>query len=246
MREDRQSTGRSRGSRSGSRNGARDNQGRRSGSGAQAGRGRHSRGGRSPGGRAGSGGASGGSHHKTSLRKKLSAGASSQESLVAVPASVPGIERFGPLRLLLIMLLVVFVVAALGAFSSPGTWYEALNKPAWNPPNWIFGPVWTLLYLMVAVAGWLIFSNAPNPLTRVLWGVQLAFNAAWSWLFFGQQIVGIALFDVLLMSATTLILIIALLRDVFPWSRLAAVLLVPYWLWISFATALNASIWFLN
>lgn len=166
------------------------------------------------------------------------------ERLIAVPPVAP--VRLGSWRNLLIALVVVFLVAALGAFSPPGPWYETLSKPDWTPPNWLFGPAWTVLYVLVAIAGWLIFSHAPSRDTKILWGLQLAFNAAWSWLFFGQHLVGLALLDVALMALTTLTLIVVLLRDVYPWSRLAAILLVPYVLWISFATALNASIWLRN
>ena len=166
------------------------------------------------------------------------------EQLVAVPAIAPA--RMGSWRNLLIALVVVFLVAALGAFSPPGPWYETLSNPAWTPPNWLFGPAWTVLYVLVALAGWLIFSHAPSRVTKVLWGLQLALNAAWSWLFFGQHLVGLALLDVALMVLATLALIVVLLRDVYSWSRLAAIVLVPYLLWISFATALNASIWLRN
>lgn len=154
-----------------------------------------------------------------------------------------GFTRLGSWRLLLIFVVIVFLVAAVSGLFPPGAWYESLDKPGWTPPGWLFGPAWTVLYLLVAVAGWLIFTHAPGKLARLLWVVQLALNAVWSGLFFGLHQLGWAFTDVLLMSAVTLALIVILFRDVFAWSRLAGLVLIPYWLWISFATALNASIW---
>lgn len=159
---------------------------------------------------------------------------------------LPAFSSLGSGRLLLIFVVLVFLVAALSGLSPPGEWYETLDKPVWTPPNWLFGPAWTVLYLLIAVAGWLIFTHATSNTTRVLWGVQLALNALWSFLFFGQQLMGAALVNVVLMSAVALVLIVALLRDVYPWSRMAAVLTMPYWTWVTFAACLNASIWLRN
>ncbi|MFK7965075.1 MAG: TspO/MBR family protein [Burkholderiaceae bacterium] len=159
---------------------------------------------------------------------------------------VTGWRQIGSGKHLAIFVAIVFVVAAIGGLAPPGEWYEALNKPPWTPPNWLFGPAWTLLYLMVAVAGWIIFTHAPTATTKILWSVQMVVNAAWSLLFFGAKEIGIALIDVTAMSVLALVLIIVLLRHVFAWSRLAAVLFMPYWVWVTFAGALNASIWLRN
>jgi len=173
--------------------------------------------------------------------------AQSEALFLAEPVNAPqGWRQIGSGKRLLVFLVIVFLVASLAGLAPPGPWYEALNKPDWTPPNWLFGPAWTVLYLMIAVAGWIIFSNAPTATTKVLWSVQLVLNAAWSQLFFGAQQIGFALIDVTAMSVLALVLIVVLLRQVFAWSRLAALLFVPYWLWVSFAGALNASIWMRN
>ncbi len=138
--------------------------------------------------------------------------------------------------------IVVFAVAASGAFFTPGDWYAALAKPSWNPPNWLFGPVWTVLYAMIAVSGWLVWQQEHNRLALSLYAVQLVLNAAWSWLFFGRHAIGLALADIVLL----LLAIVATIVLFWPLSRLAAGLLVPYALWVAFATALNAAIWRLN
>jgi benzodiazapine receptor len=141
-----------------------------------------------------------------------------------------------------------FGAAAIGSlFTSsaiPG-WYADLNRPSWAPPNWLFGPVWTALYLMMAVAAWLIwrpggFAGASGAL--ILFGLQLAFNAAWSPLFFGLRSPGAAFAEIVVLWCLILATLIAF------WRRLpvAGVLLLPYLLWVSFASALNFAIWRLN
>jgi tryptophan-rich sensory protein len=145
--------------------------------------------------------------------------------------------------------LVVFVVltaaaAAFGAQFAPGEWYAALDKPSWNPPNWLFGPVWTVLYLAIAVAGWRVWRKAPGKLSPALglWIAQLLLNAAWSWAFFGLHEMGWALAEILLLLATiTSFIVVAR-----PVDRLASWLFVPYGLWVSFATVLNFTLWRLN
>jgi len=162
------------------------------------------------------------------------------------PEPVTGWRQLGSGKHLAIVVVIVFLVATIAGLAPPGQWYETLNKPAWTPPNWLFGPAWTVLYLMIAIAGWIIFTHATTATTKILWSAQLVVNAAWSLLFFGAHQMGLALIDVIAMSALALALIVVLLRDVFPWSRLAALLLIPYWLWVTFAAALNASIWLRN
>jgi len=146
---------------------------------------------------------------------------------------------------LLVFALMVAAVASVGALFGPGPWYEALTKPSWNPPNWLFGPVWAVLYLMIAIAGWQIWrqrSHRAIGLVLGLFGLQLLLNAAWSWLFFGLKRIDWALLEIALLWCT-----IGLLIKV-SWnvSRRAAYLLMPYWVWVSFATTLNFSIWLLN
>lgn len=146
---------------------------------------------------------------------------------------------------LVFWLVLCFSAAAVGAQFTPGAWYASLAKPAWNPPGWIFGPVWTVLYTMMAVAAWLVSTHGEwrrrrTPLT--FFCLQLAANAAWSWLFFGRQQPGWALVDMLvlwvLLSVTTGLFLKT--------RRLAGMLLIPYWLWVSFAALLNAELWRLN
>ena len=130
-----------------------------------------------------------------------------------------------------------------GAQFVPGAWYEALQKPPLNPPNWIFAPVWSALYLAVAVAGWLVWRSGPTSrLPLALWGSQLALNAAWSWLFFGLERPGLALINILILLAVLLATLISFHR-IHPW---AGRLFVPYAAWVMFATYLNAGLWYLN
>ncbi|MCB0164055.1 MAG: DUF2867 domain-containing protein [Anaerolineae bacterium] len=143
--------------------------------------------------------------------------------------------------------LAVGVAGALATSRSLDNWYRHLKKPAWNPPNAIFGPVWTTLYLMMGLASWLIWTRrdqdqaaADNALTW--YGLQLGLNALWSPLFFGLRRPDLALFDIAALWS-------ALLATLLKFSQVrqaAALLLVPYFLWVSFATALNAAIWWLN
>ncbi len=132
-----------------------------------------------------------------------------------------------------------FGAAAVGARFRPGPWYAALRKPAWNPPDWIFAPVWTLLYLLMAIAAWLVWRQAGVAPRLGLFLLQLALNAAWAWLFFGLQRPGLALAEL-----AVLWLAVAATAVAF-WSvlPLAGWLLVPYLAWVTFAGALNASLW---
>jgi len=140
---------------------------------------------------------------------------------------------------------ICFVAPALGIFAMPGEWYASLRKPSWNPPGWIFGPVWTALYAMMAVAAWLVwrrggFAAQRRALTMFL--VQLALNAAWTPLFFGLHWPGVAFAEIVLLWLA----IGATLFAFRPVSRVAAWLLVPYLAWVSFAAVLNFELWRLN
>jgi len=143
---------------------------------------------------------------------------------------------------------VCFAVAGISgswtASEIPG-WYSTLHRPRIAPPNWVFGPVWTLLYTLMAIAAWRVWLAPPSAFRT--WGlllflVQLALNFAWSWIFFRMHAIGTALFDVGILwafiGATTL-----LFARVTP---NAAGLMAPYWAWVTFATALNAGYWLLN
>lgn len=137
------------------------------------------------------------------------------------------------------------IVGGLGGYvTAPSVieWYPTLVKPSWQPPNWLFGPVWTVLYVMMAVAAWLVWKagNARSALT--LWGAQLLLNFAWSFLFFGARSPGLGLIDIIALWLAIAATIFAFAFK----SRLAAFLMVPYLCWVSFALALNAAIFMMN
>ncbi|MEY4642944.1 MAG: hypothetical protein RLZZ227_2938 [Pseudomonadota bacterium] len=144
-------------------------------------------------------------------------------------------------------LAVSFATAAIGAVASisAADFYLQLTRPDWAPPSNVFGPVWSLLYAMMATAAWLVWRRdglrtARVPLTLYL--VQLVVNALWSWLFFAWHLGALALLDI----AVLWVLIASMILSFARFSRLAAALLVPYLLWVSFAAALNYSVWQLN
>jgi len=146
--------------------------------------------------------------------------------------------KFGSILSLLLFLGLVIAAAWIGASFEPGDWYAELNKPAWTPPNSIFGPVWTALYLMIAVSGWLVWrdsgSRPSTPL--ILWAVQLLLNASWSWVFFGMNATSTSLAIILLLLLTILLFIIK------SRNRIASILFIPYAIWIGFASMLNLEI----
>lgn len=141
-----------------------------------------------------------------------------------------------------------FTAAGVGSsFTMPQieTWYAELNKPSFNPPNWIFGPVWTTLYLMMAIAVWLIWKNAGwvnAPHSLGMWCFQLLLNTTWSVIFFGLENPTLAAVEIVVLWISILIVIVIFWRH----SRFAALLMVPYLLWVSFAAVLNFSIVALN
>lgn len=136
----------------------------------------------------------------------------------------------------------VFAMATTGAAFKPGDWYKTLQKPSWNPPDWVFPVVWSLLYLMIAAAGWLVWEIAGWTSAMVIWGVQVIFNGAWSWLFFGRRRMDLALVDVTLLWLS----IVAFIFLAWPISSLAALLFVPYLVWVTIAAALNLTVWRMN
>ncbi len=137
---------------------------------------------------------------------------------------------------------VCFAAASFGAIFSPGSWYAQLNKPAWNPPSWLFGPVWSALYIMMAIAAWLVwrrggFAGQRIPLTAFL--AQLLANALWSWLFFGLHQPVLGLLDIVLLWG----LLVWTIGAFGPPRASAGVLLLPCLGWISFAYRLNLALW---
>ena len=149
------------------------------------------------------------------------------------------------LKLLLAIALPLAVGGMSGWATAAGvaTWYPTLVKPPFNPPSWVFGPVWTVLYVMIAVSAWLVWRAQPRfGLPLGLWSAQLALNTIWSWLFFGLERPGLAAVDIIVLLGTIVATAYAFVRV----SRLAAVMLLPYALWVGFATALNLALWRLN
>ena len=144
--------------------------------------------------------------------------------------------------LALFIVVVVAVGAVIGTQSIPGAWYEGLNKPPFNPPNWIFGPVWFTLYVMIAVAGWRTFMRDRTGTPIKIWYGQMVLNWAWSPIWFiGQMIWPAFAVIVLIWLAIVSFILISWNRD-----RPSALLFVPYLAWVSFASLLNLSIGILN
>lgn len=159
------------------------------------------------------------------------------------------IVSFGrQVTVLLVLLAASAVVAWVGAnwtASSVGTWYTALEKPSWTPPNFLFGPVWAVLYAAMAVAAWLVWRRGgwwENALALGLYALQLLLNLFWSGLFFGQRSPFWGLVDISFLWLAILATLVLFFRR----SRLAGWLMVPYLLWVTYAAALNFAIWQLN
>ena len=146
---------------------------------------------------------------------------------------------------LLVFLAIAFIPSLVATSFSPGAWYEALVKPSWNPPAWLFGPVWTLLYTLIGYAGYLAWrSSIANQRYAAfsIYAIQLLLNALWTPLFFGYHSPGLALVNIVA-QWISIALNIAVFYRIKP---AAGLFLVPYLLWVSFALVLNASIWILN
>ena len=146
------------------------------------------------------------------------------------------------LTLGIFLVFVIAVGALIGTQSVPGAWYEGLTKPPFNPPNWIFGPVWFTLYAMIAVAGWRIWMIDAGSTTMKIWFAQMALNWVWSPVWFIGQMLWPAFAIIVCILALIVVFIISA-RKLDP---LAAWLFVPYLAWVGFATALNLSIAVLN
>lgn len=152
---------------------------------------------------------------------------------------------FGSLIVLLVSLLLVGLTAMTGARFRPDGWYRELRKPTWTPPDIAFPIAWGILYVLMAIAAWRIYmadESAWRTASLAAYTLQLLVNAAWSWLFFGRKQIVAALADIVMLLALITIAI-ALFFQV---NTLAAWLMVPYWLWVALALALNANIVRLN
>ena len=137
------------------------------------------------------------------------------------------------------------LVASTGVAFPPGEWYEHLVKPSWRPPNWLFAPAWTILYLSIAISGWLVWRDlgfAAATLPFAVFALQLTLNAAWTPIFFGLHRPDLAFFEIVLLWLS----ILATIALFHPLNATAAWLLAPYLAWVTFAAALNLAIWRLN
>ncbi|MBI3517918.1 MAG: tryptophan-rich sensory protein [Bacteroidetes bacterium] len=154
-------------------------------------------------------------------------------------------NRYLKLSLCIIIPLAIGGISGFATVASVNTWYVTLHKPSFNPPNYLFGPVWTTLYLLMGISLYMILQM---PATKIkhsaitLFCIQLLLNFCWSFLFFKFQLLGIAFIEIIVMWVSILTMIILF----FEINRKAALLQVPYLLWVSFASVLNGSIWFLN
>ena len=146
------------------------------------------------------------------------------------------------LALLGFLVLVLGGGLAIGFLNAPGAWYAGLAKPSFNPPGWVFAPVWTVLYVLIAVAGWRVWRQDPGGWPMRLWWLQLALNFVWSPLFFAAHRIGLALVVILLLLGVIASFIAMTWRN----ERLAAWLFAPYAVWVAFASVLNAAIFALN
>ncbi len=139
-------------------------------------------------------------------------------------------------------------VASLGGAvtaTSVDNWYQTLDKPAFTPPEWVFAPVWSSLYILMAIAAWRVWLQTGSELRRIgliLFAAQLGLNLFWSILFFGLHRIGFALFEIVTLVCT----IIATTYLFWKIDRVAGALLTPYLIWVSYASVLNASLWHLN
>ena len=160
-------------------------------------------------------------------------------------------HKYGTTRQALVLLALLALCLAVGAVggavtsTSVGSWYQQLRKPPFNPPNWVFGPVWTTLYGLMAYAAYRVLKLAPSPAQRtaiVLFYAQLALNAAWSWMFFAAHSPALGMINIV----PQLCFVVATATCFIRLDRIAGICLLPLIAWVTFATALNAAIWRLN
>lgn len=162
------------------------------------------------------------------------------------PSAQPGKFQFGPFMVSLIITIAIGVVASLFTTPQIPGWYASLQKPVFNPPNWLFAPVWTTLYIMIAIAAYLVWKKRDNSITyhkaKQIYFGQLFLNFSWSIVFFGLHQIFIALMIIVLLWISIIVNMLAFNR----FSKVACWLLLPYLLWVSFASLLNFSIYMLN
>ena len=149
---------------------------------------------------------------------------------------------------LLISILIVFSAGFISSlFTTPNisTWYAFIIKPSFSPPNWLFAPAWSLLYILMAVAAFLVWNKRNNPKTKsalMFYGIQLILNALWSIIFFGMHNPGLAFLEIIFLWSFILITLIKFYKI----NKTAGLLFIPYILWVSFASILNLFVWMIN
>jgi tryptophan-rich sensory protein len=149
--------------------------------------------------------------------------------------------RFKWVSLLAFLFVVLAVGFTIGLTIRPGEWYQALAKPFFTPPNWVFGPIWTIVYILIAIAGWRAWlKHGARTFPFALWMLQMVLNWAWTPLFFGAQQIALGLFIILLL------LVVAVLFTVRAHDRQASLCFIPYIAWLIYASALNLAIFVLN
>ncbi len=154
-------------------------------------------------------------------------------------------NRYLKLALCILLPLMVGGISGFATATSINTWYVTLNKPFFNPPNYLFGPVWTTLYILMGISLYLILQTPKNELRKkaiTIFAVQLFLNFWWSFIFFKFQYLGVALIEIITMWIYILMMIIYFRKI----HKTAAYLQIPYLIWVSFATLLNTSLWWLN
>ena len=154
-------------------------------------------------------------------------------------------SRFFTLLACILLPLIIGSLSGLANAGSLNDWYVQLNKPSFNPPGYLFGPVWTVLYLLMGISLYLIWKSPKgNPRTNalIIFGLQMLLNFAWSFIFFYFKQTGWALVDIIILWLNIIIMIFVFYKI----NKTAALIQIPYLLWVSFASVLNAAIWILN
>ena len=154
-------------------------------------------------------------------------------------------KHFLKLSLCILSTLLIGGISGFATASSINGWYVTINKPSFNPPNYLFGPVWTSLYILMGISLYIILQSDSNELRKkavTIFSIQLFLNFCWSFIFFNFQNLGFAFVEIILMWISILTMIIIFYKI----NKTAAFLQIPYLLWVSFASILNGSIWYLN
>jgi benzodiazapine receptor len=161
-----------------------------------------------------------------------------------VTSDMPSSKRLGVLVGLLVLTMAIGAIGGLTTVDGVRTWYSTLHQPSWTPPNDVFAPVWTTLYVLIAIAGWRLYLERPRDdhRARTLWWAQLALNGLWSHVFFGAHMIGAA---AVIIGALWFVITFFILITWRP-ERLSSVLFMPYWAWVTFASSLNFAIWWMN